>query len=183
MPIEFRAQREGMALLPVTAGDLAILAQIPEGVPFRTRLYKDRSKKHHRRFFGAIKCAFENWPEGYEEFQPENAKHLRKWLECEAGHRDFTDFHLAEADDPKQFVEGIIKMAKGAGGEKESIFPRVKGRTVRVYWARSIAWDELDQDEFARLANPIESMIEQIVGVSVDELFLQSEMMSTEESK
>ena len=44
----------------------------------------DRSTPEHRRYFGMIKAAFDNWPIGHQ-FQPLDSAALRTFLQCRAG--------------------------------------------------------------------------------------------------
>jgi hypothetical protein len=134
----------------------------------QTRPKRPRSIDDHRRFFGVISAAFQNWPEAHE-FQPDSKDHLRSWLLCKAGHRDVTTVPV-ESDDPALrklvvlAVEGSIKAARSHA------FIRPHGSAIAVFTARSINFETLDQKQFAPLRETVEQIIEAETGIKADDL-------------
>lgn len=133
---------------------------------------KPRSSPHHRKFFGVIAAAFTQWPESHE-FQPEDEDHLRQWLEVAAGHRAHQDFPITEENAP-QVADMMVHFATAIDGKK--VFPRFGNGVVRLYWAESVAWSKLSQSDFNRVSKPCFDIIENVIGVPVDELRKKTEM-------
>lgn len=134
-------------------------------------LTKGRSLPDHRRFFGLIAAAFEQWPEGHE-FRPTDADHLRKWLLCKAGYHTVSTFELPATDDPvlmakmMEFAESLLDHASGSAGK----FGRWRGNILYMFEAKSIAWDKIDQKEFGKLRDAVSDVIEAEIGVKADDL-------------
>lgn len=138
---------------------------------------KPRSVEQLRRFFAMLRAMFSHWPEKVE-FQPDSLEHLRKWVLCKAGHRDATDIPVAFAEDQP----GLTKLAaiaieaaiKAAGG-----FPFVRahpdGGLVRVFKAKSIAFDKLGQAEFNRLNDEVELAYASETGLDPEQVLKESE--------
>lgn len=136
-------------------------------------IFKMRSSPDHRRFFGLIAKAFDQWPEAHE-FAPESAEHLRAWLLCKAGFRESTPVMLpANADEHMRtlFRLGIEAAVRAAGGYAWVVPYRYHG--AAVIRPRSIAWHKLGQREFAEVRSRVEDIIAVQIGVSADELLRQ----------
>lgn len=121
---------------------------------------KPRSLDQLRRFFGVLRGMFSNWPEA-AEFQPESEEHLRKWVLCKAGHRDATDIPVEFADSEPGVTRlaGLaIEMAIKAAGAFAFVRADSNGGRVRVYRAKSIAFDKLGQADFNRLNDEVEAV-------------------------
>lgn len=122
-----------------------------------------RSSDDHRRFFGLVKAAFEQWPEG-NEFQPDNAEHLRAFLLCKVGHRNTTVIETEEPASAVLVVEAAFRAASSYA------FVRPYGAGLAVYAPKSISWDEMDQKKFWPIRDAVSAVIEQVIGVSADQL-------------
>jgi hypothetical protein len=122
-----------------------------------------RSSDDHRRFFGLVSAAFEQWPDGFE-FQPDNAEHLRAWLLCKAGHRNTT---MVDTDEPASAVLVVEAAFKAAGAYA---FVRPYGDGLAVYAPKSIKFEQADQKKFNPIRDAVSEIIEQIVGVPIDQL-------------
>lgn len=135
---------------------------------------KPRSIDQHRRFYGLVKAAFENWPE-HAEFRPESAEHLRKYLICRAGPqwRNVTEIPVPFAEDQPGLTRLAAHMmqqaAEAAGGYA---FPRVdmNGGRVALYTAKSIRFGEMSHLEFCALSDAVDEVLRAEIGVSADEL-------------
>lgn len=122
-----------------------------------------RSSEDHRRFFGLVKAAFDQWPETHE-FQPDNAEHLRAYLLCRVGHRKTT---VIETEEPASAVLVVEAAFKAAGSYA---FVRPYGAGLAVYAPRSLSWDKLDQKKFNPIRDEVSAVIESVIGVSADQL-------------
>jgi hypothetical protein len=132
---------------------------------------KPRSVDQLRRFFGVLRGMYSNWPEA-AEFQPESEEHLRKWVLCKAGHREATDIPMEFMDNgPVTRLAGLaIEMAIKAAGAFAFVRPDSAGGRVRVYRAKSIAFDKLDQSTFNRLNDEVEAVYFAETGIKADNL-------------
>lgn len=136
---------------------------------------KPRSLPQHRRFFSLIRAAYAQWPE-HHDFLPDSEEHLRKWLLVKADYREVSTFQLPETDDPiltakfMDFAEQLLDKF----GEKAK-FGRWRGDTLAIFTAKSIAFDKIPQRDFAKLADAVQQIIEQEIGVSADDLLKHGE--------
>lgn len=130
-----------------------------------------RSSRHHRRLFALIHAAFNQWPE-QNEFQPESAEHLRAWLLVKAGHRETREIPVQLAHDHPglaTLARLAIEAAFREAGAFAFINPNGNG-VVSIYRPKSIAWHQLDQKKFAPIADAVEQIIENAIGVKADQL-------------
>jgi hypothetical protein len=138
---------------------------------------KARSAPDHRRLFGLIAKAYEQWPHNHE-FQPTSAEHLRAYLQCRAGHSVstpvFVDLELFP-EDKRDVAVKLVALAveasiKAALAEGDYAFTRVHGDAIAVFRPKSIAWSSLDQKAFGPIREAIEAEIEAALGVKCDAL-------------
>ena len=140
-------------------------------------LERPRSGAHHRRLFALIQAAFTHWPEAHE-FQPEDAEHLRAWLLCAAGYRQSREIPVAYSEGNPglaKLTALTIEAAFAEAGAYAFIRPNPSGGSVAVYRAKSIAWSKLSQKDFAPLADAVEQVIENVIGVKGDTLLKEHE--------
>lgn len=141
---------------------------------------KPRSPQDHRRFFGAIAAAFDNWRHDHE-FLPESPEHLRAWLLCKAGYHKVELIEIPEAlldglpQDAQVVVLNILesivhRSVEVAKGADEHAFERTHGGKVAVFKPRSINFETLDQKAFGALREAVEEVIEGELGVPVETL-------------
>lgn len=137
---------------------------------------KPRSSPQLRRFFGMLRAMYQHWPAS-AEFQPESEEHLRKYSICGAGFRDSTDVAVPFAEDQpgltKLVAISVEACVRGAGGFA-FIRPHPDGGMVRVYKAKSIAFDKLGQAEFNRLNEAVEAFYFQETGLDPNQVFRES---------
>lgn len=73
-------------------------------------------------------------------------------------------------DDPSQpranFVSDVIRRTRLSG----YAFPALHGHGLAIAFPRSIDWETLDQSEFSPIAQKVYDIIEEILGVKIDEL-------------
>jgi hypothetical protein len=158
-------KRMGRTLVPTCAEAEEDLGKIPLNRPVKVRVFQQRSLKAHRYYFAGIRAAHENWPEAYE-FQPDRAEpHLRHWLQCKAGPawRETIDF-------PATAHGSVVALIEKLRSEDKSAFVRAAGDKLRVFVPKSIAFDELDESDVIPLRDAVFGIIEEIVGVPIDDL-------------
>lgn len=132
---------------------------------------RPRSSDDHRRLFALIAAAFEQWPETHE-FEPEDAEHLRAWLLCKAGWKTTKTLELPEAGNPvfmalmMEFAEDLLERSPGG----EFRFGRWVGHRLHVHTPKSIKFERADQKKFNPIRDAVTEIIEQVIGVSADQL-------------
>lgn len=138
---------------------------------------KPRSVEQLRRFFGVLRAMFKHWPEN-AEFQPESEEHLRKYVLCKSGHREATDVEVPFAEDQpgltKLVAVSVEACVRGAGGFA-FIRPHPDGGLVRVYKAKSIAFDKLGQADFNALNDAVEMVYAQETGLDPETVLREAE--------
>lgn len=129
-----------------------------------------RSLPQHRRLFGLIKAARLHWPEKHD-FQPFTEEHLRKWLLCKAGHCSVRELSLADMDTGEAIA--LLEAAFHAAGA----YSFVRGDTgrVRIFTAKSIAFDKLSHKAACTLFDEIGAVIENEIGIKADDLLKETE--------
>lgn len=137
---------------------------------------KPRSSADHRRFFGVLHAAFDQWPET-SDFTPDNAEHLRAYLLCKSGYRETTFIPVLDGAGSHPAVARLTALAaeaaiKAAGGYA---FVRPHRDGIAVHAPKSIAFDKLSQKEFGPLRDAVEAVIEAEIGVSADALLRETE--------
>ena len=174
MPIECWLKWNGSVLIPDQPRDKAKIGDAFEaGKLVRAALKLPRRKKHHRAFFGYIAAAFDNWPEGYDRFQPDNSEHLRAWLLKECGHRKVLHMFcqtMAQVEVARMYMEFIRQHGQYSFLDFK---PRIRGATtednngfdVEISVADSVAFDKLDQKRFAEVSQPAFDLVASIWGV------------------
>ena len=138
---------------------------------------KPRSVEQLRRFFGMLRAMYRHWPET-AEFQPESEEALRKWVLIKAGHKDTTDIAVPFADDQPGLTRlvavSVEACVRGAGGYA-FIRPHPDGGLLRVFKAKSIAFNQLGQAEFNALNDAVETAYAQETGLDPEQVLKQTE--------
>ena len=133
-------------------------------------LRMERSLKAHRHYFAVIKMAYDNWPED-NEFQPDGPRHLRKWLEVEARHRDVIEQDMDDPDAMLKFTNKVIAAASNHGYAR---IVSMQGALI-AHVPRSIDFSSLSQEEFTLIANEVYSIIEERTHLSIAQLKLEAD--------
>lgn len=138
---------------------------------------KPRSLEQLRRFFGVLRAMYAHWPES-AEFRPESEEHLRKWALIKAGHKETTDVPVSFAEDEPGLtkltalaIEGALK----AAGAYAFIRPHPEGGLVRVFKAKSIAFDKLGQADFNALNDAVETVYTHETGLDPEQVLKEHE--------
>lgn len=132
---------------------------------------KPRSVDQHRRFFGVIKAAFDNWPETHA-FKPDNAEHLRAWLLVKAKHSSIKTFFLGEAEASE--MARILPIV-AATMMNRYCWCRATDNAVAVCVPESIAFDKIEHSAFCAINDDVEAVIETETGMKADDLLKASE--------
>lgn len=167
MPVKFQAERRGETLVPLNKSSREALAKVPEFKRVQVQLTKPRSQPQHNLFFAAIQVCYDNWPYGYNEFQPTSPEHLRAWAECKVGWSVHLDFPLVDGDVQKtaELLEHLCNRLKG---RDKFPFIRVGKESVRVYTSKTVNHDEVDQSDFGDVAHSVFVLLESIVGPPIE---------------
>jgi hypothetical protein len=173
---ELKVMRLGRALLPADADSEELIKRIPERQTLKAKVPVPRVHKWHDLFFGVIADACHHWPEGADPLPEGDPELLRSWLLCKANHCTWTDYPLSGNDKFNQItvasIDAEIQLAKRRG---EYPFMRerwikVDGEKVpvmRVYRAKSIAHDAIDEVEFNDIKQRVFEVIEAVLGVEI----------------
>ena len=130
---------------------------------------KSRSLEQHRRYFAIIKAAFQHWPDR-DKFTSENE--LRKYLQLCAGYGTVVaEIPLSGIN--KEVARFIATQAIKAAGEYA--MPVIRGDNLRIIKPSSIAFDKMKHDDFCRLSDDVSAIIENTIGVKVDDLIRETE--------
>jgi len=159
--------RHGANLRPLDAWNARQLQSWPEGRPLKARLAMPRRLRNHNHFFAVIAAAATHWPDGAEPEPEGNVERLRAWLLIDSGYADHIDFPVEASDS----VVALIARARGEGRHQFVKAKSIGGEIVlRIYEARSISWDTLEEVEFRKIKESVFASIHAICGVSADDL-------------
>jgi hypothetical protein len=118
-----------------------------------------------------------HWPDSHE-FRPDSPEHLRAYLLCKAGHRKVREINVAYSDHNPQLakltalaIEAAIKEA----GAIAFVRPDAVGGRVAVYTPKSVNWTECNQKDFAKVAEAVEQIIEDAIGIKADDLLKETQ--------
>lgn len=137
-------------------------------------LAKPRSESDHRRFFGLVNAAYDQWPE-WHEFQSDSSEHLRAWLLCKAGYREATTIPIE--DDAPEVVIRLATLAAEAAIKAAGSYAFVRryAHGLAVISAKSIAWDKLGQKEFGPIRSAVEDVIKAEIGIDAETLLKEAQ--------
>ncbi len=134
---------------------------------------KGRSAQDHRRFFGLIRAAYNQWNESHA-FKPSSEEQLRAWALVQAGWTNVATVEIPasyEAGEGRAIfrsaVEGACRAIDGPGGYHEL---RVNDAALQIVTARTIRWSEVGQREFGRIRDGVEAAIEGALNVTAEQL-------------
>lgn len=131
---------------------------------------KPRSLDQHRRFFGVIAAAFEQWPERHP-FQPENSEHLRAWLQTKAGYHTVRTFEMdGDARETARLMPVVI-----ATMLSKHAWCRARGTELHVCVPQSIAFDKMGHEEFCALNDAVDEVIRTETGLDPELLLKEKE--------
>ena len=178
MPVLLLVGRVEGTLVPWRSEDHDELMRYPERQVLKIKVTKPRSQKAHAFYFATIAAACKQWPQGQAPCPGENDYDLlRAWLQCKAGYADHIAF-------PTGTQEALKLMAKRIGGDGRYCFIDERetkdGWQTFVFTPKSIAYDEMDETEFKPLRTAVFEVIEEVLGITVDELMYQTKETNPE---
>lgn len=136
------------------------------GCEINDKRKKMRSYPQLKRYFALLKAALAHWPEQYD-YQFTSVDELRSYLQMKAGYREVgAQIPLVglNAGRAKMLAEAAIRATKSYA------IPVLHGDTLVIFRPKSISFSKLPHHEACRLFADVESAIEQIIGVSADQL-------------
>lgn len=134
---------------------------------------KGRSVPQLRRYFALIRAAFTHWPDAHE-FRPDNAEHLRRWLQCKSGHYETTRIEIPSSD------PNVMKLARLAAeaaidAADGTAFIKPFGDYLIVFKPKSIRFDKLSHGAACQLFDEVAAVIEAEIGIPADRLLKEQE--------
>ena len=136
------------------------------GIVIDDKPSKPRSIDQHRRYFSVIRAIYQHWPESHDvQFSSETE--CRKWLQMKAGWREVAaTIPLANV---KPDVAVMLATAAMRAAGAHAVAVAHKGNLV-IWRPQSIRFDKMQHQEFCRLNDEVEAVIESETGLKVDEL-------------
>ena len=132
---------------------------------------ESRSTPQLRRYFALVKAAFHHWPERHR-FRPHDSHHLRKWLQCAAGHMTIHHVEIPDGAHPA-VVAGVCRsVMEHAGGYA---FVQVSGNGLDVVIPKSIDYRRLSHKDACALFKDIEDVIKLELGVEATDILKETE--------
>jgi len=123
-----------------------------------------------------VRAAFSNWPELFQDFQPLDAEHLRKWLTAKAGYVDRVVVEpppeiIADNEAVKKLAMLWMEQAIDAVRRKqEHTWLRRHGDNFVVFIPKSIAFEAMGHNEFGALNDDVSKILDEIIGLDGEEL-------------
>lgn len=122
-----------------------------------------RSLPQHRRFFGMVKIAFENWPEKHAR-QFNTVLECRKYLTAKAGWYDVTSRIPLDGLSPER---AILLATAGMQGAGAYAIATVHHDELVIIAPRSICFDKMGPKEFSDLSDKVADVIGRETGIDV----------------
>lgn len=125
---------------------------------------KPRSVDQIRRYFAMLRSAFENWPESHEQ-QFASQEEFRAWVQMKAGARE-VGASIPLSGMSKERAMLLAEAAiRGAGSYA---WPVLHGDVLVIFRPKSIAFSRMPHDEFCRLSDEVQGIIEAETGMSME---------------
>ena len=131
---------------------------------------KRRSLQQHKRYFALMKAAFDQWPErSRSRFRPDSEDHLRKWLQCKAGHRTLVEVDVP-ATDPRTMEIVKTAVAAAMAATRDHAWVTQYNGKVAVVASKSINFETLSHRDFDALSRAVENIIKAETGIEPEAL-------------
>lgn len=130
-----------------------------------------RSNPQLRRYFALVKAAYHHIPDKHI-LKPASEEHLRKWLQCKAGHFTEHRVKIKEGMSPNQ-IAAIIRGVMSAA-ESYSIVQAYKTH-VRIIIPKSIDYKRLSHKDACALFKEVEDVVWVEFGIDPDKLLKEAE--------
>lgn len=164
----------GRSLIPAESKAEEMLAGHGANTILRVEVTKPRRNKHHRFFFAIIAAYYENWPLTHP-FQPDSEEHLRAYATVKAGYRDLLGERLDHGPGDIHAMSDFISKCLARQREHGYGFVTIHNGALVFATPRSIAYDVLDQTEFAPIADRILGVLEDETEIPVTLIKTQAE--------
>jgi hypothetical protein len=161
----------GRGLIPAETKAEEILFSMGKDALLRVTLTKPRRHKHHKFYFATLGNYFDNWPEAHP-FQPDNEEHLRAWATVKAGHRDLLGERLDHGPGDVVAMAGFVSRCLERQRKHGYGFITIHNGSLVFATPRSIAYDALDEAEFAPIAAQILGVLEQESGLPLSTMYI-----------
>lgn len=160
------------ALIPASSDAEEALYAFPLGAVLRCKITQKRSLPHHNFYWAFIGECFNEWPENHGH-KPMDGRHLHSWLAVKAGYLEMLEFEAPESASERE-IEFSVKMAKSladklSGGRPS--WPKVIGHKIYFAWPKSIAFENMDEDDFKRFTMLVFTLIYSEAGIDVDDYY------------
>lgn len=141
------------------------------GVTLDDKPNKPRSIDQHRRFFAIVRAVYQHWPDSHDvQFSTETE--CRKWLTMKAGAREVALRMPLVGIKPTTAVLIATAAMKAAGAHAVAV--EHKGELV-VFKPQSIRFDRMGHQEFCKLNDDVQAVIESETNLRVDDLLKETE--------
>lgn len=162
------------ALVPASKSGEEALASYPKDVILRVKVSQARMLPHHKFFFAFLDEAFEHWP-ALHAFKPRDADyHLRAWLLVKAGFSEGVDLRPRTVQEAHATVQALKLVVRGLVGDRpfwSKITTDHEGGLIEVRWPMSIAFHNMDEEEFRRVTPVVFAVIYAEAGIDVDDYY------------
>lgn len=141
------------------------------GVTLDDKPSKPRSIDQHRRFFAVVRAVYQHWPESHDvQFSTETE--CRKWLQMKAGWREVASRTplVGVKSDTAVMLATIAMRSAGA----HAVAVAHKGELV-IWKPQSIRFDRMGHQEFCKLNDEVQAVIESETSLRVDDLLKETE--------
>lgn len=161
----------GNALVPAEADGEEALASYPKGVVLRVKITQPRSNPHNSFFFAFLRETFDAWPSTHA-FQPrDSSDHLRAWLLVKAGFSEQIEVDWPENKMQAVHAANTLKVVVNRFSRGKPFWVKIVGLKVVAAWPMSIAFENMDEEEFKRVTTIVFSVIYAEAGLDVDEYY------------
>jgi hypothetical protein len=127
-----------------------------------------RNYERHKVLWALLKPALYYWPES-ETFQPNDTEHLRARLLVQVGWRESEDLHISGGNSRKRTLDVTLAFLNRKR-PKPAVHWEQLPDGIRVFWPRSVAYNKCSEDQFKKILNKITEVIENTIGVSVEQM-------------
>lgn len=160
------------ALVPVTDEGFDVLGQYPKDAVLRVKITQTRSLPHHRFFHAFIGEAFSEWPEGHK-IQPSDTEYLRAWCLVKANIKEIVTVNLGELGirNPMAAIASLKLISRSLTSKPVWFNIDTHLGIVEMQWAKSIAFDKMDEAEFRETTARVFDVIYQETGIDVDDYY------------
>ena len=160
VPVEYEWDGEAMKPLPRFAKTCD--KQFVVGERYNLEVIEERSGATHRHYFACLHDAWLNLPHDLAERFP-TSERLRRWALIKTGF----------ANEQSMVCETVVDAARFAsmlGRMNDDAVIVTKGRTIKVYTAKSQSMRSMDKVEFQKSKIAVLDLVAEMIGTSATEL-------------